>query len=60
LLPGGSVSDITRQESKRSGQKNVRPLSKEQDKIEKSYEDYKDFIDADDAYEKFMSIGNSK
>jgi hypothetical protein len=55
-ITGGRVSDIIRQESKRSGQKR----SAARNKIEKFYEDYKDFIDVNDAHEKFMSIWNSK
>jgi ATP-binding cassette, subfamily C (CFTR/MRP), member 1 len=52
-ITGGRVSDIIHQEAKRSGQKDALPLSKEEDKIEQFYEDYKDFIDVNGAYEKF-------
>jgi ATP-binding cassette, subfamily C (CFTR/MRP), member 1 len=57
-ITGGRVSDIITQESKRAGSKDLIPLSKEEDKIEKFAEDYKDAIDVDDAYRRFIANWN--
>jgi ABC-type multidrug transport system fused ATPase/permease subunit/HSP20 family molecular chaperone IbpA len=52
-ITGGRVSEIISQVAKQNRNKNALPVSKEEDKIEKFYEDYKDFIDVNDAYERF-------
>jgi ABC-type multidrug transport system fused ATPase/permease subunit len=57
-ITGGRVSDIVNQESKRAGRKDLLPLSKEEDKIEQFAEDYKDTINVDDAYKKFIANWN--
>jgi ATP-binding cassette, subfamily C (CFTR/MRP), member 1 len=53
-ITGGRVSDIVYQESKRAGRKDL-ILSKEDDKIETFAEEYKDVINVDQAYDKFVA-----
>ena len=54
-ITGGRVSDIVNQESKRAGKKDLLPLAKEDDMIEKFAEEHKDAINVDSAYEKFIA-----
>lgn len=54
-ITGGRVSDIVNQESKRAGRKDLIPLSKEEDKVEQFAEEFKDAIDVEDAYKKFVA-----
>lgn len=54
-ITGGRISSIINQESKRSGRKDLIPLSNEDDEIEKFAEKNKDAINVDNAYERFIT-----
>ena len=54
-LTGGRISNIINQESKRAGRKDLIPLSTEDDEIEKFAEKYKDTINVNQAYDRFIN-----
>lgn len=54
-ITGGRISGIVSQESKRAGRKELIPISNEDDEIEKFAEQYKNVINVNDAYERFVT-----
>jgi ABC-type multidrug transport system fused ATPase/permease subunit len=53
-ITGGRISNIINQVSKRAGRKDLIPLSTEEDEIERFAEKYKDTINVNNAYERFI------